>query len=141
MYLFDVNIWVYAHREDSLRHPEMRGFVEEVLGSGRPFAYSPLVLSGFLRVVTHPGVFREPTDEEMALAFTESITSHSAAREVRPGEAHWRIFSHLYRAVRPKGNLVPDVYFAAMAVESGCTWVTTDRDYARFPGLKLEFLP
>jgi hypothetical protein len=31
--------------------------------------------------------------------------------------------------------MVTDAYFAALALESGCEWVTTDRDYARFAGL------
>jgi predicted nucleic acid-binding protein len=33
-------------------------------------------------------------------------------------------------------NLVADAWLAAMAIESGCEWVTSDRDYTRFPGLK-----
>jgi len=35
-----------------------------------------------------------------------------------------------------KGNLVPDAYYAALAIEHGCEWVTTDRDFSRFKGLK-----
>jgi predicted nucleic acid-binding protein len=42
--------------------------------------------------------------------------------------------SSLAHAVR--GNLVPDAYLAAMAIESGCEWVTTDRDFSRFEGLR-----
>lgn len=35
-----------------------------------------------------------------------------------------------------KGNLIPDAYLAALAIESGSEWITTDRDYSRFPGLR-----
>ncbi|MCZ2150325.1 MAG: hypothetical protein LC126_21425 [Bryobacterales bacterium] len=35
-----------------------------------------------------------------------------------------------------KGNLIPDAWLAALAIESGCAWVSTGGDYARFPGLK-----
>ena len=35
-----------------------------------------------------------------------------------------------------EGNLVPDAYLAALAIESGSEWITTDRDFVRFPGLR-----
>ena len=35
-----------------------------------------------------------------------------------------------------KGGLVTDAYFAALAIESGSEWITTDPDYSRFPGLQ-----
>ncbi|MCC7474774.1 MAG: PIN domain-containing protein [Pirellulales bacterium] len=54
---------------------------------------------------------------------------------LQPGPRHWDIFRELCRRVQATGNLVPDAYLAALAMESGCEWVTTDRDYARFPGL------
>ena len=38
-------------------------------------------------------------------------------------------------AAAAKGNLVPDAYLAALAIESGSEWITTDRDFSRFPGL------
>jgi hypothetical protein len=53
-----------------------------------------------------------------------------------PGERHWDIFQRLCREVNAKGNLIPDAYLAALAIESGSEWITTDRDYARFPGLR-----
>ena len=56
--------------------------------------------------------------------------------EVVPGERHWAIFSRLCREAGARGNLIPDAWFAALAIESGCEWITTDRDYARFPGLR-----
>jgi len=53
-----------------------------------------------------------------------------------PGKRHWAIFTRLCRDVEAKGNLVPDAYLAALAIESGCEWVTTDRDFARSSGLR-----
>ncbi len=57
-------------------------------------------------------------------------------RIVEPGPEHWRIFNNLCRTKRATGNLVQDAWWAALAIESGCEWVTSDRDFARFPGLK-----
>ena len=53
-----------------------------------------------------------------------------------PGPRHWEIVVDLCRRTAVRGNLVPDAYIAALAIESGCEWITTDRDYSRFPGLK-----
>jgi hypothetical protein len=94
------------------------------------------VLSGFVRVVTHPRVFANPTPTARALDFTEALRSAPNRVRVLPGDRHWEIFTQLCRAADVRGNLVPDAWFAALAIESGSEWITTDRDYARFPGLR-----
>lgn len=136
MIIHDVNVLVYAYRGDTPRHKEYREAFQEVVLSPSRFGYSSLVLSGFVRVVTHPRVFAAPSLVEDALEFVTAIRNQPNAVEVRPGSAHWRIFSDLCGAVEAKGNLVADAYHAALAIESGSEWVTTDRDYARFPGLR-----
>ncbi|MCC6124257.1 MAG: PIN domain-containing protein [Pirellulales bacterium] len=55
---------------------------------------------------------------------------------VSPGEKHWEIFLNLCKAVDARGNMISDAYLAAIAIESDCEWVTADRDYTRFPGLR-----
>jgi predicted nucleic acid-binding protein len=55
---------------------------------------------------------------------------------VVPGVRHWEIFDRLCRAAGAKGSLVADAYLAALAIESGSEWITTDRDFSRFPGLR-----
>ena len=139
MLLFDVNIYVYAHREDVPYHTEIRTFLENSLSGDTPAGYSPLALSGFLRVVTHPKIFSPPSDLDTAIEFCRSITEFPGSVPVIPGDSQWSIFTHLLRASGVKGNLVPDAWFAALAIEHGCTWVTRDRDYTRFSGLKVEF--
>lgn len=140
MYLFDVNVWVHAHREDSARHSEIAPFVRDVLNRPKPFAYSPLILCGFLRVVTHPRVFTLPTPFDTAMAFADSIAGHPRSYPVQPGEAHWNIFTHLCYAAKPSGNRFPDVFLAALAIESGCSFITCDRGFEQFPGLALKIL-
>ena len=136
MLLLDVNVWIYAHREDTPRHKDFKQYVETLLGNDAPFGVSNLVMGGFLRVVTHPKVFDPPTPLPIAIQFAESIVGHPDAVLVFPGGRHWGIFMDLCRKVDARGNLVSDAYFAALAIESGNTWVTTDRDYSRFPGLE-----
>jgi toxin-antitoxin system PIN domain toxin len=93
------------------------------------------VLSGFVRVVTHPRVFVEPTPPAQALAFCDALRMRPNAVLVTPGPRHWQIFAGLCAGTGARGNLVPDAYLAALAIESGSAWATADRDYDRFSGL------
>ena len=136
MYLFDVNILIYAHREDSPHHSLIIKFIEKGVEDNKSFGFSNLALSGFLKVVTHPKVFNPPSEIERAISFIDSIIKHTNGVEIVPGPGHWKIFTDLCRKSGVKGNLVPDAYYAAIAIEHGCTWVTTDRDFTRFDDLK-----
>ena len=135
MLLFDVNVLGYAHREDAPNHTAYHDWLEQTVNSDRAFGFSDLVSSGFLRVVTHPRVFSLPSPIEKALTFITEIRERPNAVLIMPGPRHWDIFSSLCRDGDVKGNLVSDAYFAALAIESACVWVTTDRDFSRFPGL------
>ncbi len=97
---------------------------------------SDLVLSGFVRIVTHPRVFSPPAPVDRALAFAIALRSQPNAVAVAPAARHWEIFERLCLAVGAKGNLVPDAYLAALAIESGSELITTDRDFSRFDGLR-----
>jgi toxin-antitoxin system PIN domain toxin len=136
MMLFDVNVLVYAHRADTQNHAAYRDWLEHVLNGQLAYGVSDLVLSGFLRVVTHPRVFNPPSSMEVALAFVEQVRNQPTAVQLRPGRRHWTIFTELCRTAGVKGNLVPDAFLAALAIETGSEWITTDRDFSRFPGLK-----
>jgi uncharacterized protein len=94
------------------------------------------VLSGFLRIVTHPRVFALPTPIDDAIEFVTALREQPNCLPVEPGARHWDVFVTLCRDGQAKGNLVADAYLAALAIESGSEWITTDRDYARFPGLR-----
>lgn len=107
-----------------------------MLRSDAAFAVAELVLAGFVRVVTNPRVFVEPVPLARALEAADALRLHPHAVLVAPGARHWEIFARLCRDVAAKGNLTSDAYFAALAIESGSEWITTDRDFARFPGLR-----
>jgi toxin-antitoxin system PIN domain toxin len=136
MLLPDVNILVYAYREDAPDHERFRDWLEDVVNGDEAYGISDLVCSGFLRIVTHPGVFTPPSPIGDALAFLEEVRSQPACIVVAPGARHWQIFTRLCRTSAVRGNLVPDAYFAALAIESGSEWITMDGDYARFPDLR-----
>lgn len=136
MVLVDVNVLVYAHRTDAPDHAAYRAWLDRVVNDGEPYGMSELVLSGFLRIATHLRVFSPPTPLARALDFTSALRDHPRCVAVAPADRHWAIFARLCRTAGVRGNLVPDAYLAALAIESGTEWITTDRDYSRFPGLR-----
>jgi uncharacterized protein len=138
MLCVDVNVLVFAHRPDAPDHAAYRTWLEAARRGSEPLGISPMVLNGFLRVVTHPRVFQDPTPLDTALASASAVRSSPNALELTPGARHWEIFTRLCREADARGNLVPDAYLAAMAIEAGATWCTADRDFARFPALKLR---
>jgi toxin-antitoxin system PIN domain toxin len=93
--LTDVNVLVYAHREDSPEHESYRAWLENLICGDAAYAVSGLVLSGFLRVVTHPKVFKSPSTSGQAIAFAEQIRSQPNAVPVEPGTRHWELFQRL----------------------------------------------
>ena len=95
-----------------------------------------IVLSGFVRVVTHPRVFSLATPVGEALEFARAVRDQPHCVRVVPGTRHWGIFDALCVEVEARGNLVPDAFLAALAIEAGCEWVTLDRDFSRFTPLR-----
>lgn len=136
MLLFDVNVLVGAHRPEAPDHDALRRWLEAEIGSERSYGVSELVLSGFLRIVTHSRIFREPTPLAIAQDFVEVVRGRPNCVSIQPGDRHWSIFARLCAEAGAKGNLVPDAYLAALAIESGSEWITLDRGFARYPGLR-----
>jgi hypothetical protein len=135
MILPDVNILIYAHRADAPDHAAYRKWLEDEINSDQAFGLSELVLSAFLRIVTHPRIFDPPSEMAVAMAFANQIRQRPNCVLISPSPRHWSIFTRLCAEVDVKGNLVPDAYLAALAIDSGSEWITTDRDFSRFPGL------
>lgn len=138
MILMDVSVLVYAHREDVRDHYAYREWVESVINSNRAFGYSELVLSNVIRVVTHPKVFEQPSSMDLAIAFTEQIRSAPNAVGLSPGNNHWELFLQCLGQISAKGNDVAGAYHAALALEWDCDWMTTDKGFRRFKGLRVR---
>lgn len=136
MLLADVNVFIGAHRYDSARADEHASWLSARLAGPEPFGVSELVLSSFLRIVTNHRIFHDPTSPTVALQFCQEVLTAPAAVRVLAGPRHWAIFSKLCSQLGARGNVVPDAYLAALAIEHGATWITHDRGFARFPGLR-----
>jgi toxin-antitoxin system PIN domain toxin len=136
MILFDVNVLVNATNARAVDHQRYRDWFERLVDGDAAFGASDLVLSGYLRIVTNRKILPLPLTLDVAIEITEKIRDRQNCVAVNPGPRHWGIFISLLKRANARGNLVPDAYFAALAIESGCEWVSSDRDYARFPGLR-----
>lgn len=135
MILCDVNVLIYAFHEDAVDHPRYAEWLGDTVASQQAFGVSELVLSGFVRIVTNRRIMETAAPIEVALDFAEALRSEPNAVVINPGARHWPIFTDLCRAAKATANLVPDAYLAALAIEHGCEFITTDRDYSRFKDL------
>lgn len=136
MILPDVNVLVGALRADAPRHDVLRAWLEAAVDAPEPLGLTDAVLGGTLRVLTHPRVFAHPTPLRTALGLVEQLRAHPGVVRVAPGARHWDLVAELCRAADARGNLVADAQHAAVALEHGATWVSQDRDFTRFPGLR-----
>ncbi len=97
--------------------------------------FSWLTLWEFLRIITNPRVFERPLTIAEAEDHVASWLAQPPAGILEPGERHWEILRQLARDGQATGPLIMDAALAAIAIEHGATLCTTDRDFARFPGL------
>ena len=135
MTLADANVLIYAFRSDSPYHDVCKSWLSGVVAGEARFGVSPLALSALVRITTNQRAFRQPSTLVDAFGFCEDLLSQPHCETVDPGERHWGIFERLCVETDTRGSPVTDAWFAALAIEHGCTWITYDRDFARFPGL------
>jgi toxin-antitoxin system PIN domain toxin len=138
MLLPDVNVLVYAHREDLAAHPVARGWLESALNGDEPVGLFNPTLASFLRIATNRRIFKTSTPASAALDFVETLRAAPMARPIDAGVSHWEIFVRLCRQANSAGDDIPDAYLAALAIENDCEFISTDAGFARFPGLKLR---
>lgn len=140
MILPDVNVLIYAFRTDDPLHEVARAWLNNVVAGESRFALSRLALSAVVRITTDPRGHRQPASLAEAFGFCDDLLAQPHCDVVEPGARHWDIFQQLCMKTDTRGRAVTDAWFAALAIEWGCEWVTFDRDFARFPGLKHTIL-
>ena len=136
MILPDVNVLIYAFRKDVPQHAVCNPWLTDIVAGDARFGVAPLALSALVRVTTNPRSYRDPSTLAEAFTFCDYLLAQPNCQIVEPGERHWTIFQRLCIETNTRGPRVTDAWFAALAIEWGCEWVTLDRDYARFPELK-----
>lgn len=138
MILPDVNVLIYAFRPDMPQFSRCRPWLEAVMAQDAPFGISPFTLSALVRITTNTRIFIEATKLDQAFAFCDALLNHPRCAQITPGERHWGIFRQLCLETETHGPDTTDAWLAALAIENGCTFITYDRDFARFPGLRWQ---
>jgi uncharacterized protein len=110
-------------------------WLDTVVSGDARFGISPLALGAVIRITTQPRAFNQPSSLAEAFAYCNNLLRQPHCEVVEPGERHWDIFERLSRQAQITGARITDAWFAALAIEHGCTWITYDRDYDRFSGL------
>ncbi len=136
----DVNVLVYAHREEESVHASARTWVDAMVNGVEPFALSALSIVGFVRIATNPRIYREPTPVPVALATVDSFLARPNCQLCLPGPRHWQLVSQLCRDSNATGKAVADAQHAAVAIEHGCQWVSRDRDFRQFEASGLRWI-
>ena len=136
MILVDANLLLYAYHPRAEQHGASRAWLEAVLSGPELVRFAWLTLWAFLRICTNPRVFERPLATSEAEAAVSSWLVQPNAGILDPGDRHWSILSNLMREGQATGPLIMDAVIAAIALEHGATLYSTDRDFARFPGLK-----
>jgi toxin-antitoxin system PIN domain toxin len=132
----DVNVLIYAFRTDVPEHAICNPWLTAAVASDARFGLSRLALAALVRITTNARLHRGPSSLAEAFTFCDYLLAQPNCHVVEPGERHWEIFQRLCRETATAGPRVTDAWFAALAIESDCEWITFDRDYVRFPGLK-----
>lgn len=136
MILPDVNVLVTAFNRRNPHQQRAQDWLEDAVAGVELLGLTDLVLGGTVRVVTHPRVFAHPLKAAEILDLLNTLLAADGVARVAPGPRHVEIFADLCRSTDARGGLVADAQHAAIAIEHGATWITLDRDFARFPGLR-----
>jgi len=136
MILVDANLLLYAYHPRAAQHEPSRAWLEATLSGSRLVRFAWLTLWAFLRITTNPRAFDHPLSISEAESAISSWIAQPNVGIVEPGERHWEILRGLIREGQTSGPMVMDAVLAALAIEHGATLHTTDRDFARFPGLE-----
>lgn len=138
MILLDANLLLYAFDLESPVHERARGWLEETLVSEEEVGLALVSLLAFLRVGTSASVFRQPLTVDGAFDIVAGWLERPNVGIVQPTRRHFEVLAGLARSGKARGTMLMDAHLAALAIEHGATLCTTDRDFARFRGLRLE---
>ena len=138
MILLDANVLLYAYDTSSPFHDRARDWLEETLGSEVEVGVALVSLLAFLRVGTSPSVFARPMTAEQAVQVVSGWLARPNVGILQPTRRHFEVLGDLARRGKARGSLLMDAHVAALALEHGATIFTADRDFVRFPGVRVE---
>lgn len=132
----DVNLLIYAHLPEAKQHAAARDWMEQTLSGVDTVGFPDIVVHSFLRLTTDVRILSQPASVSRSVEAVNEWLAQSSASLLHAGPDHWQILQDLLRATGVRGSDVSDAVLAAIALEHDAVVHTTDRDFARFPGLK-----
>jgi len=136
MILIDANLLLYAYDDSSPQHHAARNWLETTFSKPELIGLTWLTLLAFVRISTSPRPLENPLSVAEAVAIVSDWLERPTVVVPNPGERHWEILRTMMTKGQARGPLVTDAHLSALAIEHGAVLATTDRDFARFPGLK-----
>lgn len=137
MILVDANILLYAYVPSTKHHEAARSWLETAFSQPEPVGLSWATILAFVRISTTPRIFQDPFSAAEAAGIVSAWLEPPMVTILNPGERHWEILRRLVTEGQAHGPLITDAHLAALAIEHGATLATTDRDFTRFPGLRI----
>jgi toxin-antitoxin system PIN domain toxin len=134
--VLDANILLYAYDSLSPHHAKARAWLQGTLSSGAPVGLPWQTAAAFLRIATNPRLPGERFTLEEAARVVDQWFEQPNVRLLAPGDGHWSLFRQMAIEGQARGPLITDAQLAALTIEYGGILHTTDRDFARFPGLR-----
>ena len=136
MIALDVNVLLYAFREESHRHADYRRWIEAALSGPELVGLFEPVLAAVVRIATHPSIYKTPAPRKAVEQFVDACLAGSAARPLRADARHWSLFRELCERADCRGNLVQDAYLAALARTGRPCRARQNRSPARSPNVR-----
>lgn len=138
MFVVDTNVLVYAADRSTPEHERCRELLDGWRRRSSAWYLTWGICYEFLRVVTHPRVFRQPWTAQEALRFLEALWQSPGLGMLVPGERHTDVLTDVVADVpRLSGNLIHDASTAVLMLEHGIRRICTrDTDFHRFAFLE-----
>lgn len=135
MIIPDINLLIYAHNAADPQHSAAKEWWENCINNSEPVGLPWIVMSGFIRLMTHPRILENPMPTTDATACVRSWLDQASVIILEPSKNFPVIFFNFLEDLGSAGNLTTDAHIAALAVEKQAEVHSCDSDFARFSGL------
>jgi len=133
----DINVLIYAYGSDFSQHSKARAWVESAFSSAEPVRIPWAVVHAFLRLMTKGKILANPLTIAEAVSIVNEWFTSGATSLIDPGPRYWDVLQELLMSSNVRGDLVADAHIAALAIENDAVVCTADRDFDRFPGVRV----